>query len=338
MKEKAPQILNSESLVAKINRDKINRDDVEKYKAEFLFRQRIINERIIDWYGGVGSETVVFDACAGPEGSYLAVSRRGGKWFGNEISTKTASHLRATGANTIIGTADKLPLQQKSVDLVLYVFALNNIENTEGALSEAQRVLRLNGDILISDPGQTMWATDLYLYEAAQQDLLSDEIKNLLQKANRFKVEIPEYFKSYPDRKNLEHTIGSLAKLYGLNLQQTAQIVGSLKSADDIKKLRRDFHEALEGRYWAYIFETADKIGLSFKRLGVISASQHHGEENWNIGNVVNLPLPKSSQELADEVVALRNNTHKLSSQIIQRGLKINKNIISPVVLLEKRE
>lgn len=317
---------------------KIQRDDVEKYKAEFLFRQRILNEKIVDWYGEIKPDANVFDACAGPEGSYLAVSRRGGKWLGNEISLKTAAHLKETGANTVIGTADNLPLKQESIDLVLYVFALNNIENTEGALREAFRVLKSGGSILISDPGQTMWATDLYLYEAMKQDLLPPNVKSLLEKSNRFKVEIPEYFVEHPERGNLDHVVFPLQALYGLNLQQAAEIVSAMDDPTSLKEVRRDFHETLEGQYWAYIFEAADKLGLQFEKLGFVSANRSTTEEGWKVGDVVDVPIPKTSTEFSEVVKAIRANKHEVSEKLVQSGSKISQNIISPVVLLKKKD
>ncbi len=321
--------------------EKINRNDLDKYTAEFLFRQRAVNEKVIEWSGCVVESSSVLDACAGPEGSYLAVARRGAKWYGNEISLRTAGYLKGSGAETVIGSANAFPFKNDSMDLVVYIFALNNIEDTFGSLNEAKRVLKTNGSVLISDPGQTKWATDLYLYEAMQKDTLPPDLTSILAKSDRFKTQIPDFYSHKSNMTSEKFVSRFLQGLYGITLGDIPAIMAEAKlwgAKMNASQFGREFHEIMEAKYWEHVASVAKVLNFNFKKVGVISASQRNNETDWNVGNVLDLALPETPKKLGEMVLALRNNRHPTSEEVVMPGKKCSKNIIAPAVLFEKYE
>ncbi|MCL5666231.1 MAG: methyltransferase domain-containing protein [Patescibacteria group bacterium] len=327
---------------------KKERNDVEKYNAEFLFRQRVINEKVIDWSGSVHPGTAVLDACAGPEGSFLAVSRRDGKWFGNEVSLKTASYLKNTGGDVVIGSADRFAFKEGAIDLVLFIFALNNIGNTREALSEAYRVLGPEGRALISDPGETRWATDLYMYFALKNGSLPPDLAAILKKSTRFGQHIGAYYQKYPEREEEEkHRIELYLKgLYNLSFQEIPSIIKQIytdakEKAKDIRAsaLSGYFHEELESKYWLLIVEAALSNGFKIEKLGIFSAYQTlktPEDKEWQVGGVHGIPIPSNNNEIPKLILDIRNNNHELSRDIIHPGKSMVKNVVSPVLLIKK--
>lgn len=87
-----------------------------------------------------------------------ALAARGARMTGVEISeSQLAAAVRddgASGARYVVGLAQRLPLEDASVDVVVFMRALHHVppDDMLSALGEARRVLRPDGVVYIAEP------------------------------------------------------------------------------------------------------------------------------------------------------------------------------------------
>ncbi len=320
-----------------------DRVDVGEYTAKMLLRQRVVNEKIIDWADIVHPGTRVLDGCAGPEGSLLAAARRGGDWTGNEIARDTAEHLKSTGAKVLLSSADKFDCDDNSFDALVYIFAINNICATKNTFTEASRVLDSEGgEIVVSDPGLTFWVSDLVLYALCQDPRVPSEVLEVLGSSNRFASGIASYYERFPNVKPREYAEKTLEGLLGTDVEHAIAglpaIVDFVKKSNngrlDFRKLRRVFSEVLNGQYWVYVAECAKEAGFKLDKLGVLSASRLKDSMDWSVTDVQNLNWIdlSNSREIASAIYNVRNNKHPLSKEVVKPGSNVAQNVIAPVM------
>lgn len=87
-----------------------------------------------------------------------ALTARGARVIGVEISeSQLAAAIRdddGNGARYVVGVAQRLPLQDQSTDVVVFMRALHHVPQADmlSALGEARRVLRPGGVVYIAEP------------------------------------------------------------------------------------------------------------------------------------------------------------------------------------------
>jgi SAM-dependent methyltransferase len=87
-----------------------------------------------------------------------ALTARGARVIGVEISeSQLATAIRdddGNGARYVVGVAQRLPLPDRSADVVVFMRALHHVPPSDmlGALGEARRVLRPGGVVYIAEP------------------------------------------------------------------------------------------------------------------------------------------------------------------------------------------
>ena len=100
----------------------------------------------------------VVDIGCGGGALVRALSARGARMIGVEISEEQlAPALQGddgSGARYVIGTAQQLPVDDASVDAVLFMRSLHHVPSAEllAALREARRVLRADGLVYVAEP------------------------------------------------------------------------------------------------------------------------------------------------------------------------------------------
>ncbi len=67
-------------------------------------------------------------------------------------SLEEARHLKGNGISLILGSGEHLPLADKSFDTVVFSLSLHHHHDPDNALSQARRVLREGGRILVLEP------------------------------------------------------------------------------------------------------------------------------------------------------------------------------------------
>ncbi|MEM1054801.1 MAG: methyltransferase domain-containing protein [Bacteroidota bacterium] len=110
--------------------------------------QRVYGDRKRDLLGGLAGTVVEIGAGAGPNARYLATGTR---WVAVEPNVHFHPHLHeaaeAHGLELKIvgGVAERLPLDDASVDAVVSTLVLCSVDDVPGVLAEVRRVLKPGG-------------------------------------------------------------------------------------------------------------------------------------------------------------------------------------------------
>jgi len=67
-------------------------------------------------------------------------------------SIDKAHHLLGSGIRLILGSGESIPLEDNSIDTVVFSLSLHHHQNSDNALAEARRVLRERGRVLVLEP------------------------------------------------------------------------------------------------------------------------------------------------------------------------------------------
>lgn len=107
---------------------------------------------------------------------------------GVDRSELAVKYARQRGLKNIKkGEAEKLPYKDSSFDLVLFLDVLEHIEDDVKAVSEAKRVLRPDGRIIVTSPAQMfIWSA----HDENQGHFRRYEKKDVLSLGNKVKMEL----------------------------------------------------------------------------------------------------------------------------------------------------
>lgn len=97
-------------------------------------------ERLVDVGGGPGTAAV-----ASSVAERIVV----------DPSPRMLARARRRGLSTELGVAEDLPFEDDSVDVVLFVYSLHHVDDPDRALSEAARVLRPGGVLVVREVDST---------------------------------------------------------------------------------------------------------------------------------------------------------------------------------------
>ncbi|MGO9496984.1 MAG: class I SAM-dependent methyltransferase [Solirubrobacteraceae bacterium] len=100
----------------------------------------------------------VVDVGCGPGALVRALSERGAQVTGVEISESQMAEAierdDGRGARFLVGRAERLPLEDGSVDIVVFMRSFHHVPQADlgAALAEARRVIRPRGAVYIAEP------------------------------------------------------------------------------------------------------------------------------------------------------------------------------------------
>lgn len=109
--------------------------------------------------------SVILESGCGP-GNFLTRLKRYGKVVvGMEIIFEPLRKAESLGHRVLNADASSYPLRDGSVDLIVMVDVLEHIKDEKKALSEAKRILRPGGHLLLSVPAfQSLWGAHDEIY------------------------------------------------------------------------------------------------------------------------------------------------------------------------------
>ena len=123
--------------------DEVLKDD-DSYQAKVVVPNLV---RVL----GLKPNEQVYDLACG-QGYFANIfSNNGARVIGTDLSKKLIETAKANskGIDFYVSPAEKAPfLKDKSIDTVVIVLAIQNIENVNGVLAECSRVLKTNGRIV----------------------------------------------------------------------------------------------------------------------------------------------------------------------------------------------
>lgn len=115
------------------------------------FQHDVILPNILRLLGAKNAQTIVDLAC-GPGFFAREFAKTGARVTGIDISEELIAFAKreARRVEFFVASADQIPMiQDKSVDAVTIILALQNIENMAGVFAEAKRVLKPSGRLLL---------------------------------------------------------------------------------------------------------------------------------------------------------------------------------------------
>lgn len=314
--------------------EKVQRDDASSYIGNLLVRQRLINERTFQFAEPfLPAGSLVIDACAGPEGSFLATTRRGHQWIGNDISHKFAGILKNEGASVVLSDFPNAPFCDRSADAVFFIFALNNICNPKMAFREAARITRNSGLAVVTEPGLSIWITKI-LFHSILSHTTDPSALNYL-KRRKFSAEVEAYFADKPFSEHeyanfmLEGTIGITADI----------LLPKVRDTIDLTKKRAKtyfgFHEALTEAYFENISEQSKQAGFKMVKTGILAVTQTSA--GWDVSQVAEIPTESWINQLIQIRKWQRDQTPLLN--IFPTSMdRAAKRMVIPILCMKKVE
>lgn len=314
--------------------EKLARDDAGTYIGDLLVRQRMINEAVVAFtqpFLPTGSR--VIDACAGPEGSWLAAVRRGYHWTGNDISSKFASILNRTGAQVVLSDFSNSPFKSNSVDAVFFIFALNNICNSEMAFAEAARITTSKGIIVETEPGLSTWVTKILLHSALSQ---FPNVKHPDYLSHRkFSQPIEDYFASKPYSET-EYTDLILETTIGKRITDMLPFIYEIMKCEPRGwKIPFKFHEAFTKLYFEYVLNKSQEAGFRLIKAGALAITQ--SSQGWSVSS----PVELATNNWLDQLMQIRlwqRGQNSIIDQLPPFMDKSARRIIAPILCMKKNE
>lgn len=281
-----------------LQQEKIERDDTTAYVDGQLTRQRVINEAVIGFAEEfIPKESVVIDTCAGPEGSYLAATRREYRWFGNDISQRFSETLARTGANVVLSDFSKAPFKSACADATVFVFALNNICSPDTALAEAKRVTKPEGVIVEAEPGLSAWSGKIIFHS-----LLSENPDLAEADPIRFNKAGEIIKRQFEGKPYTEHEFVDLLLRNTVHKtrEELADKLRSLYATCPRYNVFFRFQQYLIENYFNRLDQTRRRLGLEIEKAGILVAGLV--DKDWLIPEIIEV----SPEQWIQEVLAVR--------------------------------
>jgi ubiquinone/menaquinone biosynthesis C-methylase UbiE len=314
------------SVEAALLKEKYQRSDQSEYIDGLLARQRLVNARVVGFAcRHIPKGGTVVDTCAGPEGSLLPWVVLGeGKWIGNDLSVKFAETLKQSLAdNVVLSDFSRSPFRKEIADGVFMIFALNNIDRTEAPLSEANRVLKKDGILVVADPGPSNWLIKILLAGAACEDIqipLGLKIKEKVHGHFATKAyTLDEYMKFYVVNK------------LGLSMEEFLKALRDIDT-ENPSKFEFEATRLVKTRYFENLIVTAQNNGLGLINQGIMAMAKTAEGKDWLVSGVIPVEEDEFLPEYYD-ILKWRSNT---AEQIGDAYKSASVRVVVPVMCFKK--
>lgn len=321
-----------ETIERALFREKVARDDSASYIGSLLVRQRLVNETVVSFgqeYLQLGGR--VIDACAGPEGSWLASAKRGYEWVGNDICLKFSQILEGTGGKVVLADFAHAPFKEGVADGVFFIFALNNIYNPKAAFSEAFRITHERGVVIETEPGLSAWTSRILLHSLLTKDSNHEEY---LQKRD-FSSQVVSYFEEKPYTEH-EYTDFIIRQTLGTTRGDLSDIARrSVASGTKKAKAHFRFHEEVTRLYFRNMEQATQQAGFKVVKAGILAIAQGRETGTWEVSHPVQVGTSGWLEQLSMARMWKRNQNPLLNNFPYSMD-KVAKRIVVPILCLQK--
>ena len=322
----------AQAIERELFREKVERDDSSNYVGNLLIRQRLINEAVLQFAKPfLPSGSQVIDACAGPEGSWLAAASRGYKWIGNDISLKFAEILKKTGASVVLSDFPHAPFKDKVTDGLFFIFALNNICNPRMAFAEAERITKDGGIIVEAEPGLSTWVTKILLHSILSRFPSSLHIDYLNRM--KFSVGVKDHFVDKPYSEE-EYTDLVLERAVGKTATELLPLAeSSIRTGTRKYRVHYEFHQAITRLYFEHLSAESQRSGFKLIKAGIMAMAQI--PDRWEVSSAVEV----STDSWLDQLMKVKNwrrGKHPLIDNFPVSMDTSAKRMVFPVLCMKK--
>jgi ubiquinone/menaquinone biosynthesis C-methylase UbiE len=171
-------------------------DEVPIWSAPFGFKLlEFVNYKpnitALDIGFGAGFPLIELAQCLGPKAKVYGID----PWKeGNERVKQKCEYFGVKNVTTIEGAAEKIPLEDDSIDLIVSNNGLNNVKDIDKVLSECKRVLKPGGQFLATMNGEkTMMEFYNPLKELLEEMGLDNEIELMHKHINEKRKPMQEW-------------------------------------------------------------------------------------------------------------------------------------------------
>lgn len=306
-------------------REKYQRSDQSEYIDGLLARQRLVNARVVNFSSRyIPRGGLVIDTCAGPEGSILPAALKGYRWVGNDLSVKFAQTLKESLAEEVVlSDFSRSPFKGEIADGIFMTFALNNIDRTVAPLSEANRVLKKGGILVVADPGPSTWVVKILLSVAA-------DMESGIPIGPKAREKVENHFATKDYTKDDYVNFYVVNKL-GLTMDEFLNALRGIDSKDT-KLFEFEAARKVKTRYFENLISTAEDNGLLLVDQGIMAMAKTDEKQDWKVSDV----LPVSEQDFLKEYFDTLKWRGETAEQIGDAYKSASARVVVPVMCFKK--
>lgn len=160
-------------------------NDFERMIPEYHKGSIIYGEHIVRYASAASlvKDKVVLDIASGSGYGTKIIAEQAKKVFGVDVSEESVAYSNeyfgAKNIEYLVGDAEKIPLDNESVDVVVSFETIEHIKDYENFLAEIKRVLKPDGLLVLSTPNDTEFVED---NEFHLHQFTFEELKKLTEK------------------------------------------------------------------------------------------------------------------------------------------------------------
>ena len=130
--------------------------DTTRYHREIILQKRFLKRIYEDWYS-----TFTKNAINYPNGKFVEIGSGGG-FLKDVFPEVITSDILELDCCEMVFSAEKMPFEDKSLDMIMMVNVFHHIPHSRLFLDEAYRTLRENGKVVMVEPANTLFSRFIY--------------------------------------------------------------------------------------------------------------------------------------------------------------------------------
>lgn len=138
--------------IQELNTHDLDDPNIVEVHREIISKKEFLNKIYKEWY------QVLLNESPNIEGSQVEVGSGAGFIKSLDDSIVTSDIVDINNVDKVINACDNIPYPDSSLRSLIFVDALHHLPNVEKFFSEANRVLKVGGRIIMIEPWNTLWS------------------------------------------------------------------------------------------------------------------------------------------------------------------------------------